>query len=588
MLGRTVLLVCAVAVAAPGALGQAVQQGTLADMPVKEVTVFKDGHAFVLHEGRVPTDEAGNVVLDYLPTPVLGTFWSYSADAKVPLAAVTSGRRVVSLERTALTVRELIEGNVGAQVRIREKREKETEAIYEAKILGIPARTSEELARTSPPGTPPGLPQRGDIVLLEVVGGVKAVPISRIEDVTFLAEPSRDVAQDEFRNVMTLHLDWGKEKPKDAAEVGMVYVQRGIRWIPNYRVEIDGKGGAVLTLQATLINELADLEGVRAHLVIGVPRFAFEETPDPISLQEAMAQLSSSFRRDRNIRTALAFSNAIMSQSARPVRQVERGPEAGRVIDLGPDVANSGPNEDLYVFTLENVTLARGERMVVPITQFTLKYSDVFVLDLPFGPPPEIRQNLNNEQQAEMARLMLGPKVKHKIRMKNTAACPLTTAPALILREGRVLAQGLMTYTAVGATTDLELTTAVDISAKVQDAETGRTPDAVKWDSNSYARSDLTGTIHLENHRDKTVVLEVCRSVLGNVDSATHDGAIVHLGRHEGGWFTPGGYPFWWGWYNWPSWWYHFNAIGQVKWTIELEPSKSADLEYMWHYFWRS
>jgi len=586
MLGRTVLFVCAAVVAAPAAFGQAVPQGALADMPVKEVTVFKDGHAFVLHEGRVPTDEVGNVVLDYLPTPVLGTFWSYSVDAKVPLAAVTSGRRVVSLKRTALTVRGLIEGNVGAQVRIREKQEKDSEAIYEAKIVGIPARTSEELARTSPPGTPAALPQRGDIVLLEVVGGVKAVPISRIEDVTFLAEPSHQVAQDEFRNVMTLHPNWGKGKPKDAAEVGMVYVQRGIRWIPNYRVEIDGAGNAVIKLQATLINELADLKGVRAHLVIGVPRFAFEETPDPISLQETMAQLSSSFRQDS--RTAFGFSNAIMSQSGRTVRQAEREPEVGRVIDLGPEITGSGPNEDLYVFTLENVTLARGERMVVPITQFTLKYRDVFVLDLPFGPPPEVRGRLNSEQQAELARLMLGPKVKHKIRMENTAECPLTTAPALILREGRVLAQGMMTYTAVGATTDLELTTAVDISVEAQDTETGRTPKAATWDGHSYARSDLTGKVHLENHRDKTVVLEVCRSVLGNVESATHNGAITHLGRHEGGWFTPGGYPVWWRWYDWPYWWHHFNAVGQVKWTIELEPSKSVDLEYVWHYFWRS
>ena len=40
-----------------------------ASMPVRELTIFKDGHAFVLHEGNMPTDESGNVVLDYLPAP---------------------------------------------------------------------------------------------------------------------------------------------------------------------------------------------------------------------------------------------------------------------------------------------------------------------------------------------------------------------------------------------------------------------------------------------------------------------------------------------------------------------------------------
>jgi len=46
-----------------------------ARLPIKELTIFKDGHALVLHEGKLATDDAGNVVLDYLPTPVLGTFW---------------------------------------------------------------------------------------------------------------------------------------------------------------------------------------------------------------------------------------------------------------------------------------------------------------------------------------------------------------------------------------------------------------------------------------------------------------------------------------------------------------------------------
>ena len=49
-------------------------------LPVKEVTVFKDGHAFVVQEGVLPTNETGSVVLDSLPAPVIGTFCAYSAD----------------------------------------------------------------------------------------------------------------------------------------------------------------------------------------------------------------------------------------------------------------------------------------------------------------------------------------------------------------------------------------------------------------------------------------------------------------------------------------------------------------------------
>src|SRR2546430_9693060 len=94
----------------------------LAKMPVKEITIFKDGHAFLLHSGKMPTDAAGNVLLDALPQPVLGTFWPYSADKNVKLTSVTASIRKVKVDRTALSLRELIEANPGASVQITEMR----------------------------------------------------------------------------------------------------------------------------------------------------------------------------------------------------------------------------------------------------------------------------------------------------------------------------------------------------------------------------------------------------------------------------------------------------------------------------------
>src|SRR3954465_10093069 len=44
----------------------------LGKLPVRELTVFKDGHVFVAHQGTMPVDGDGNVAMDYLPTPVIG------------------------------------------------------------------------------------------------------------------------------------------------------------------------------------------------------------------------------------------------------------------------------------------------------------------------------------------------------------------------------------------------------------------------------------------------------------------------------------------------------------------------------------
>ena len=134
------------------------------------------------------------------------------------------------------------------------------------------------------------------MVLFDTDDGVKAVNFDRILDITFKNTYNTILPHEEFRNLLTLKLDWQDDQPEKEADVGIMYLQKGIRWIPNYKISIDGEGNAAVQLQATLINELADLEDVTAHLVIGVPTFVFKDTLDPISLQETVAQLSQHFQ----------------------------------------------------------------------------------------------------------------------------------------------------------------------------------------------------------------------------------------------------------------------------------------------------
>src|SRR5204862_985943 len=118
----------------------------------------------------------------------------------------------------------------------------------------------------------PALPIKGNVVLLRKAEGVKVVSIDRIEDVVFTSKHKSTLSNEEFRNLLTLKLDW-TGAPEKTADVGMVYLQKGVRWIPSYKVEIDGNGKAVVKLQATILNELTDLENVTCNLVVGVPTF---------------------------------------------------------------------------------------------------------------------------------------------------------------------------------------------------------------------------------------------------------------------------------------------------------------------------
>lgn len=566
-----------------GAEGPA-SASTFAKLPIKELTVFKDGHAFVAHEGKMATDDKGNVVMDYLPTPVVGTFWPYVSERGAKLTSVVAGQKRVLVDRTALTLPELLEANVGAEALIAENGTN-----YEATILSVPFRSGEELAATSPPNTPERVPEKGHLILLKTREGTKVVSLEHIQQVTFKKTPKPSVGCEEFRNLLTLKLDWAGARPAKTANVGLFYLQKGVRWIPGYKIDIDGKGHAVVKMQATLLNELADLDDVSVNLVIGVPTFAFKETIDPIALQQSLTQLSQYFQTAApNSSLAYNFGNAIMSQQMARASDYQPGTFANPATSLGPDIGDTGKSEDLFVFNLPHVTLKKGERMVVPISEFTLPYDDVFTLDLPFSPPPGVQANLSTEQQRELARLFNSPKVIHKIRLTNSSKYPLTTAPALILRDGRALAQGLMTYTSTGACVDLTITTAVDFQVKKTELEGKRTSDALKQNGNTFSRIDMTGKVALTSHRSQQTEIEVTRYVLGTADSVEPNATIEKVNMFEDGDFVgTGDYPYWWGWYGWPYWWNHVNGIGRITWKVKLEPNQSLNLNYAWHYFWQ-
>ena len=178
------------------------------------------------------------------------------------------------------------------------------------------------------------------------------------------------------------------------------------------------------------------------------------------------------------------------------------------------------------------------------------------------------------------------PTVMHKIRIKNTTTNPFTTAPALIIRGEQVLAQGMMTYTPIGGSSDLDVTQAVDILVEKQETEIRRTPAATRWQGTEYSRVDLTGELTLTNHRDVPIEVEVTRYLLGAVDLALAGGKADRINVLEDEAYLPPRFAQWWNWYSWPHWWTRLNGIGKVQWTVQLQPNVAKKLGYRWHYFW--
>jgi len=562
-------------------------------LPVKEVTIFKDGHALVVREGKVPLNSNAEAVLDELPNPVLGTFFPYSLEPGQPLVSVTAGKRQVQTSATALSISELLEANPGAAVSLTRAKylpgESGTgaavergEAVISGKLaeIPVPRRSIEELNKATSDSTAAGAtsPLKSQLVEIEdsSTGGATFLPIAKIESLSFKGKHVPTVKSEELKNVLTLRLPAARANQPDA-HVGMMYVERGLRWIPSYKVTLNGSGRARLKLEATLINDLTDLDDVATQLVVGVPSFVAAGEVDPIALSRTVAEVTTQMHRDSYAR--LSFSNAIMTQTASDDKS-----EGARPTEA-PSVDGGSKSEDLFVFGIKHVSLKKGERMVVPVLETEVAYEDLYSLDIAMVPPQEVQHSggLSAIKGDD------GLKFAHKIRLQNISSQPFTTAPALVMENSQgkevILAQSLMTYAAPGGVSDLTVTTAIDLKAQKEEHEAGRHESAAVWLDNKYARINEDGHLTVTNLGTKTVKIEVSRRVLGQVDSVSNNGTMLMLNTLNE---TPGGQlPLWWPYYSWPNWWSQMNGIGKFTFQSKIAPSQKADFSYKWHYFWR-
>lgn len=557
---------------------EAARQRILKGLPVRRVTIFKDGHALVVHEGKAKADANGKVRLTNLPEPLQGTFWPFGVDKQSPLQAAVAeevkGRR---LEK-AKSIRDVLRGNVGKEVR--------------AVLL--------PLGQSDGPQTLTGIlrevpDSESNLVYVEVKGGegegagaatTQVVDVNRISRLSFVEAPSATWSREEKR--AELSLQFGQARDTEVG-LGVAYVQQGLRWEPSYRISVGDDGKARFELQATIVNELTDLEDVHAELVIGVPAFAMKGRIDPIALQKTVVDVEAlaGMGGGRYAGTRRDFlSNAMMSQSVAYSADESGATASGSGPgSSAPGVTGGEKAEDLYVFSLEHLTLKRGARAVLPVAKFEIPVEQVFKLTIPISPPSEVERQLNPEQR-EAALEESKPRVMSVFRFTNTSEYPITTAPALIFKGERLLAQGLARYVSRNGKGDVEVTQAVDVKSKRSDEESGREPNALRWGGNSYARVDMQGVITVRNLRDTPVKIEVRREIAGNAQTADNNGVVrkrmSELDDDEAKTIRPQ----WWGWYGWPWWWGGINGFGVYTWNLELQKGEEKELKYTWTYYW--
>ena len=515
---------------------------------ITDVAVFKDGHSLVLCKAKAEVQE-GWCRTEAAPAPVLGTFWAFSTQPGLKVDYASAGMREVQERSPCLTLDDVIQANVGKSATVVEQPKGAEPVAHQGVLRGILSHETEVETDVAGPNRPrynvwghhAGYSQvhrtrvqrkrsLAAFVMVQTNAGMSMIKRDLIRSVTIEGQqPATELVKPKQVREIALHVAGPAGPFTGKAKVGMVYLQRGLRWIPNYRIDLLPEGKARVTLRATIINELADLKGATARLVVGVPSFAMQGELSPMALRDRNIDLGRYFQPPgqqggTGPGQAQYLSNAFMSQMARPARGfVSAAP--------GPALPAEGQQEDLYLYHVPNLDLKKGDRATLQLLQVTVPYEDIYTWTIPALPPREMWRHIQQQQRTAL-QAMTVPRAMHEVRLTNQGASPWTTAPATVFREDTPLGQHVLAYTSPKNTVDLPVTVATDLNTRKRDKELDRSPDK-KVGGYSCVEVSLHGTLTVANFKDRAVRIYVKRQLIGFASAAANGGKVTQANSME-------------------------------------------------------
>ncbi len=558
-------------------------------LTTERVIVFKDGYCLFVKRALGTPDADGEVFTEEVPdSAVLGSFWAVPRKGRLlsMTAGVVTSTEEQRKKASCSQMIHVLEANKGKQAvvqldgktavkgTIKDVLLRESAAVVPA----LPARNRwpyagayssslrpsgflTETRRTAAVGGSFFVLGTAEGDLLLSAGAVRRLTV---KDMVTTTEEKTVVTKRAKR--LTFRLTGTGPK----CELLITYFRPGIRWIPTYRVALGPpeakKKLARIALQAVIINEAEDLEGVPLDLVVGVPNFRFKSAVSPFvlesvlrnALRQAVPGLMGRFRND--------FSNALMTQRTaagpRPA-----APPAGGSVRL-PRELTAAARQDLFVYNLPKLKLLKGHRAAVPIFDASAPYRDVYTWDL------QLRQTHARGSGAASPLVLSKNRVWHQIELTNNTKVPWTTGAVMIMQGRQPLAQELLTYTSPGDSVRVPVTVSVDTRGRFSGKETGRKLKALRWLGYEYARIDKEGKLKVTNRKKAAVGMEITCRLGGEVDKASDGGKITIGGFQAGDWQ---------GYYGATA----VNRHSTVVWRLRLDPGKTFSPTVKYHYFVR-
>lgn len=497
---------------------------------VKRVAVFKNGYAFTYREGTAQTT-GGWAYTTNTPIGVLGTIWGYSTSPNVKVMQLLASENEKREMERVTDIAEILLANEGARIRFTDtyNTTKIFEGTYE--IVSRNRNFAAPIVRTD--AYTDEYREDQIVIALKTETGVMLFPVGAIRNIEIVGQPKMEKPKLSKENRLALKIEGAKDG--ENIDLGIAAFERGIRWIPAYRVEVKGSPvkEAKLELEAMLINELTDLKNSEIFFVVGVPHFLFQEQMSPLSMNTAFAGVSSYFASGNRNNRRDAYSNAIMAQSTADSSYRYNEDEDATPTVSDEERSNTFSAEQLFLYQAKDINLKKGQRASLRLFSLTVPATEVFEWTL--NDAPNTQQRYLEYSSGDTSRPLmadLSSKVWYALRLKNQTGMPWTTAPALSFREWKPMGQDMLSFTPVGGENILRVTPATEVIGTHTLEEKSRVPTSMKYAGSTYTFDLVTveGTIKLKNIKKDVVEVVLTRNFVGDAVSATDAGKISREG----------------------------------------------------------
>ena len=481
---------------------------------ITAVSMFKNGYSLIARRTDIPG--SGEYIVDEPPMASYGTFWHLPTDG-ISITSTASTMIEEKKDSPAANLDQVLSLNVGEQVTV--------------DFNDAPSMTGTLMSTV------------GNYLVLQTSEGVVFIGRDHIKRILFPKVPKVSTTEKNSRRVMKLTVE--ANKPGAIDTIGL---EHGLTWVPAYAIDISNDKELNFVAKGTVINELADLDGVDASFITGFPNVRYLNVIDPLTSPNSLDQIlqmavSGGFTPSANMASQMAAGRAAYT-NAPPTNDFTAG--------YTPQ-GTGEQREDLFFYKLHDITLKKGDRAAFTLFSYKAPYDHVFTW------------NVNGSYLG--AGTVADQDVWHSIVFKNASGKPLTTALASVFHDNDIVGQDLVNYCPPGAELNVQLSKAMDIQATSSVEEIARVRSAISRPEMNAIFDFVTvrGTLTIRNLRKEKAKMRIFANVEGEVTAADGDPEIHKTGANSN----------------------TLNPTSNLAWSPEVRAGETLKLTYTYKEYFR-